>query len=65
MQLQENRKLSQPLIEEENKVVYKDYKLKDKCFYRTTSNGLRWMVPKTARWIILMYYHHEAGHFAV
>lgn len=57
--------LSQESHNKDSKLVYKEYCLKDNRLYRKTPNGPKWVVPKTARRRILMYYHDSAGHLGV
>ena len=45
--------------------IHKDYCLKDQRLYRKTDKGKKWVIPKTARRRILMYYHDDAGHFDI
>jgi transposase InsO family protein len=41
--------------------IHKEYKLKR--LYKVTPDGLRWVVPKTARGQIVFYHHDNVGHF--
>lgn len=49
----------------EAKEVRSNYELKDGKIFRKTDSGLRWAVPKDARWKICQQCHDEAGHFSV
>ncbi|KAJ8913160.1 hypothetical protein NQ315_006078, partial [Exocentrus adspersus] len=49
----------------EEKQIHQDYCLKENRLYRKTDGGNRWVIPKSARRRILLYYHNDAGHFAV
>lgn len=48
-----------------DKEVHKHYVLKDNRVYKKTKDGLRWIVPKSSRRRIVMFYHDCAGHLAV
>lgn len=43
--------------------IRKNFVLKKDRIYRSTENGLRWVVPKGCRWQILQKNHDEIGHF--
>lgn len=49
----------------EAKEVRSKYELKDGKIFRKTDDGLRWVVPKDARWKICQQCHDEAGHFSI
>ncbi|KAG5882023.1 hypothetical protein JTB14_023076 [Gonioctena quinquepunctata] len=57
--------LTKQSASQEDKEIRQSYCLKEKRLYRITPAGNRWVVPKSARRRILMYYHDGAGHFAV
>lgn len=57
--------LSQPPADNKSKEAHRDYCLRDNRLYRNTDNGRKWVIPKSARRRILMYYHDGAGHFAI
>lgn len=44
--------------------IHKEYCLKNSRLFRKTDKGDRWVIPKSARKRILMYYHDNSGHFA-
>jgi hypothetical protein len=52
----------EPTTKEEVR-VHREYKLKQQRLYKVTPNGLRWVVPKTARSQIVFYHHDNVGHF--
>lgn len=45
--------------------IHKEYCLKEGRLFKVTPKGRRWVTPRTARRRLLMFYHDEAGHFAV
>lgn len=49
----------------EEDCIDKNYCLRDNRLYRVTPTGKKWVIPKSVRRRILMYYHDGAGHFAV
>lgn len=46
-----------------NVSLFNDYALKGGKVYKITGRGLRWVVPKAARFQILRMAHDESGHF--
>ncbi|KAG5862458.1 hypothetical protein JTB14_010480 [Gonioctena quinquepunctata] len=57
--------LTKQSASQEDKEIRQSNCLKEKRLYRITAAGNIWVVPKSARRRILMYYHDGAGHFAV
>jgi transposase InsO family protein len=49
---------------EDNKNIFRDYALKGGKVCKITNYGLRWVVPKAAKFQILRMAHDDAGHFA-
>lgn len=49
----------------DERLVNKEYCLKNGRLYRNTTKGSKWVIPKTARRRLLLYYHDEASHFGV
>lgn len=45
--------------------AHNDYCFRDGRLYKITNTGPKWVIPKSAQWTILVYYHDAAGHFAV
>ncbi|KAJ8909978.1 hypothetical protein NQ315_013570 [Exocentrus adspersus] len=60
-----HQSLSREPVDESDRRVHNEYALKDNRVYRKTTQGLRWVVPKSSRRGILMFYYDAAGHFAV
>jgi hypothetical protein len=52
---------SEPITDDE-RAVHADYRLKGGRVYRSTPDGLRWVVPKAARAQIVFYHHDNVGH---
>lgn len=51
--------------DKEECLIHKEYELKHGRIYRKTSEGLKWVVPKSARHTVTNYFHDQAGHLAV
>ena len=49
---------------EENKLV-ENFVLQDGRVYRTTKNGLVWLVPSSMKHNVVRIAHHESGHCSV
>lgn len=47
------------------KRIHKGFILKNNRVFRKTSDGERWVVPKTARSQVVFYHHDNLGHFAL
>ncbi|CAK1595379.1 unnamed protein product [Parnassius mnemosyne] len=47
------------------KDIFNKYELLGNKVYRRTSQGRRWVVPKTCIWQVLKYNHDDLGHFSV
>ena len=47
------------------KLLKKDYEVKENKLFKKTKDGLRFVVPKGLRWKIIQSYHDDIGHYAV
>lgn len=56
--------LSKPPESDEDKLIYKNYTLRDGRIYRITVKGIQWVVPKGMRQQVVRAAHDDLGHFA-
>lgn len=56
--------LSQEPKTREEKDIHEKFQLKNNRVFRKTDEGLRWVVPKTARRLLTMINHDQKGHFS-
>jgi hypothetical protein len=45
------------------KNYFTNYTLKNKILYRKVNSSLKWVVPRSCRWLICRLNHDDAGHF--
>lgn len=55
--------LAKPPVEESEKIIYKNYALRDGRVYRITARGLQWVVPRGMRHQVVRAAHDDLGHF--
>lgn len=61
--IQEIKRVLQTGEKHLNKQLFNNYSLKGGIVYKITDNGMRWVVPKLARFQILRICHDDVGHF--
>ena len=52
-------------VQRDTKQYFEKYNLKGGVVFRKTESGVKWVVPRAARWNIVKMYHDDLGHFSL